>query len=54
MRVAALIHDLGKALGSGAHLAGLRRTKIGDYAAEGAKTPEQWSQHFIDVLKKDA
>ncbi len=52
--IRSLAHDLGKALGSGAHLAGLRRTKIGDYAAEGAKTPEQWSQHFIDVLKKDA
>ena len=52
--IRSLAHDLGKALGSGAHLAGLRRTKIGDYPAEGAKTPEQWSQHFIDVLKKDA
>lgn len=52
--IRSLAHDLGKALDSGAHLAGLRRTKIGPYQAQGAKTPEEWSQHFIDILKKDA
>lgn len=52
--IRSLAHDLGKAVGSGAHLAGLRRTKIGDYQVDGSKSPEEWSDHFIQVLKKDA
>lgn len=52
--IRSLAHDLGKALDSGAHLAGLRRTKIGPYEAQGAKDPEQWSTHFIETIKKDA
>ena len=52
--IRSLAHDLGKALQSGAHLAGLRRTKIGDYLAQGAKTPLEWSDYFISELKKDA
>lgn len=52
--IRSLAHDLGKALDSGAHLAGLRRTKIGPYEAEGAKDPEQWSAHFVETIKKDA
>ncbi len=32
----AIAHDLGKAVGCGAHLAGLRRTAIGPFAAEAA------------------
>jgi tRNA pseudouridine55 synthase len=31
--IRSLAHDIGKALGSGAHLSGLRRTRIGDFSA---------------------
>ncbi len=40
-------HDLGQKLGSGAYLAGLRRTRIGSYSVEEAMSIEQ----FIDSLK---
>jgi tRNA pseudouridine55 synthase len=36
--VRALAHDLGERLGTGAHLAELRRTRVGDYAAADAIT----------------
>ena len=51
--IRSLAHDLGKALESGAHLSGLRRTKIGSFEAEGAKDPIQWSEYFKEVLEKD-
>lgn len=35
-----LVHDLGQALGVGAYILELRRTKIGDYLVEDAITPE--------------
>ena len=35
-------YDLGKALGSGAHLTNLRRTKIGEFAVEDALNPAQF------------
>lgn len=38
--IRSLVHDLGKALGSGAYLSSLRRTKIGVYHVDNAQTPE--------------
>ena len=49
--IRSLAHDLGQALNSGAHLSGLRRTKIGSFEAEGAKEPIQWSEYFKEVLE---
>lgn len=37
--IRSLAHDFGKALGSGAHLSALRRTKIGDFNVDNASTP---------------
>ena len=51
--IRSLAHDLGKAMHSGAHLSGLRRTKIGSFDADGAKDPIQWSEYFKKVLEKD-
>ena len=34
--IRSLAHDIGKALGSGAHLSGLRRTRIGDFSVDDA------------------
>jgi tRNA pseudouridine55 synthase len=36
--IRSLVHDFGKALQSGAHLSALRRTKIGDFNVNNAKT----------------
>ena len=49
--IRSLAHDLGKALHSGAHLSGLRRTKIGSFTAEGAKNPMEWAEYFSKVLE---
>lgn len=38
--IRSLAHDFGAALNSGAHLTALRRTKIGEYAADNAITPD--------------
>lgn len=45
--IRSLANDFGKALNSGAHLSGLRRTKIGDFKVEDAVAPED----FILSLK---
>lgn len=50
--IRSLAHDMGKALGSGAHLSGLRRTKIGPNTVEGAKDPEQWAQYFVESISR--
>jgi tRNA pseudouridine55 synthase len=42
--IRSLAHDIGEALGCGAHLVGLRRTASGGFRVEDARTPEQWSQ----------
>lgn len=47
-----LAHDIGQALGIGAYLETLRRTKSGDYSVEQAVqldqlTPENWSEHLV-------
>ncbi|HYE24537.1 MAG TPA: tRNA pseudouridine(55) synthase TruB [Clostridia bacterium] len=39
--IRSLAHDLGKALGTGAHLASLRRTRSGEFTLEDARTMEQ-------------
>lgn len=44
--IRSLAFDFGKALGSGAHLTALRRTKIGDYSVDLAKTPEAFEAEF--------
>ena len=44
--IRSLAFDFGEALGCGAYLQELRRTKIGEFAAEDALTPEQWDKHF--------
>ena len=44
--IRSLAHDFGKALNSGAHLASLRRTRIGEFKVEDALTPEA----FIESL----
>lgn len=41
--IRSLAHDLGQALGVGAHLTALRRTMIGDYHVDQAITPETFS-----------
>jgi tRNA pseudouridine55 synthase len=50
--IRSLAHDLGKALDNGAHLCGLRRTKIGDYSTEGAKSPLEWTAYFEEKIQK--
>lgn len=47
--IRSLAHDFGKALGSGAHLSSLRRTKIGNYTVENAITPDDFA-HTIQSL----
>ena len=49
--IRSLAHDLGKALHSGAHLSALRRTKIGSFAADGAKNPIEWYAYFKSALR---
>jgi tRNA pseudouridine55 synthase len=46
--IRSLAHDFGKALNSGAHLAALRRTKIGDFNVENAASIEG----FINELQE--
>ncbi len=41
--VRTLAHDLGEALGCGAHLSGLRRTRSGPFHIDQARTPEEWA-----------
>ena len=44
--IRSLAHDIGQALGCGAHLVGLRRTANGAFHVKDARTPEEWSQWF--------
>ncbi len=41
--IRSLAHDIGQALGCGAHLSGLRRTRSGSLLVSDARTVEQWS-----------
>ena len=47
--IRSIAHDFGKALNSGAHLAALRRTKIGGFSVDNAISVEA----FIESLKKE-
>ncbi|NAY92008.1 tRNA pseudouridine(55) synthase TruB [Muricauda sp. JGD-17] len=44
--IRSLAHDFGKALGSGAHLSSLRRTKIGDFNVNNASTPHVFRENL--------
>jgi tRNA pseudouridine55 synthase len=44
--IRALARDLGNALGTGGHLVRLRRTRVGGYRVEDAKTLEQLAERF--------
>jgi tRNA pseudouridine55 synthase len=44
--IRALARDLGAALGTGGHLTRLRRTRVGGYGLEGARTLEQLADRF--------
>ncbi len=44
--IRSLAHDFGKALGSGAYLSRLRRTKIGDYHVNTAHTPQSFKEQL--------
>lgn len=45
--IRSLAHDFGKALGSGAYLSGLRRTRIGDYKVENALTVDSFTNEYL-------
>ena len=42
--IRSLANDIGEVLGCGAYLSALRRTGIGNYRVEDARTPEEWSK----------
>src|SRR5258708_1407008 len=44
--IRAIARDLGAALGTGGHLTALRRTRVGPYAIDAARTLEQLAEHF--------
>lgn len=44
--IRSLAHDIGQALGCGAYLTALRRTKSGAFDVADARTPAQWSAWF--------
>jgi tRNA pseudouridine55 synthase len=44
--IRALARDLGAALGTGGHLTSLRRTRVGSYGVEEARTLEQLAERF--------
>ncbi|MDE5561475.1 MAG: tRNA pseudouridine(55) synthase TruB [Bacteroidaceae bacterium] len=50
--IRALARDIGQALGSGAHLTALRRTRIGEYRAEQCHTPESF-EAWLGTLPKE-
>lgn len=50
--IRSLVHDLGQALGCGAYLSALRRTKIGVYNVDNALTPEEFKTR-LRVLGED-
>ena len=51
--IRSLIHDFGKALGSGAYLKTLCRTRIGDFRLEEALTPAEWQERQQKVSETD-
>ena len=51
--IRSLAHDFGQHLGCGAYLSSLRRTRIGSYKVEDAKTMESTLEFIHDHFKKD-
>ena len=51
--IRALARDIGRALGSGAHLTALRRTRVGDFTLEGAIAPQDAERFIIEELEKE-
>ena len=51
--IRSLAHDLGQKLETGAHLSGLRRTKIGDFNVEEAQTIEQFLEEWKPKAVKE-
>jgi tRNA pseudouridine55 synthase len=49
--IRSLANDFGAALGCGGYLQELRRTKIGEFKAEDALTPDQWRQYWFPEEK---
>lgn len=49
--IRSVAHDFGKALGSGAHLSKLRRTKIGDYNVDIALDPLEFEKTMLKDLE---
>lgn len=52
--IRSLAHDIGKALGSGAHLTSLRRTQIGTHSVAEAYAPEAFVQQFLNHTLDDS
>lgn len=50
--IRSLAFDFGEAVGSGAHLTSLRRTKIGDYNVDGAITPLAFEEIYNNTLEE--
>jgi tRNA pseudouridine55 synthase len=44
--IRSLAHDFGQALGCGAYLSELRRTKIGNFNVDNALSPQQWRDYW--------
>jgi tRNA pseudouridine55 synthase len=51
--VRALARDLGAALGVGAHLTALRRTRVGGFGLDGARTIDELSENFSVIPLAD-
>jgi tRNA pseudouridine55 synthase len=49
--IRSLVHDFGQALGVGAYMSGLRRTKIGDFRVEDAMQWEDLEKEINDLLE---
>lgn len=47
--IRSLAHDIGQVLGCGAHLSALRRTVIGAYRVEDARSPADWAQDIAPL-----
>jgi tRNA pseudouridine55 synthase len=47
--IRSLANDFGKALGAGAYLSSLRRTRIGDFLVEDAASPQQFEERIISM-----
>lgn len=51
--IRSLANDFGEALGCGAYLQQLRRTKIGSFNVDEALTPKEWMQHWKPEFKSE-